>query len=318
MFNVGILGCGHIASVMALAIKELEDVKVCAVASRSINKANDFVSKFASDAKAFGSYEDLAKADGIDLVYIATPNVCHYENAMLLLENGKNIIIEKPFSMSLEETNSIFSQAKNRGLFVCEAMWTAFMPLHKQILEWIDEGKIGEVKFMSANLGYKIDDRERLIRKELGGGSYLDLGVYPTHLSVSILGKDLQCVSVFARKLESGCDSYTNFVLESPTTGALSNCYVTMSANTDKSGFIIGSKGIIKIKNINNYEEIELCDTKGVMLDKREAEGLSGYALEIEACARAIEQGLIQTAQMPWNRTLDITRINDSILSMMR
>lgn len=316
MFNVGILGCGQIAAVMAQNLSGIEGIRVAAVASRDKKRANAFAKKYCPDAKACGTYEQMVNMKDIDLVYISTPNTYHYENAILCLKAYKNILVEKPFTMSKAEADSIFTEAKNRNLFVCEAMWTAFMPLHKVILDWITDGAIGNLRYMSSNLGYDIKDRPRLTDPMLGGGAYLDLGVYPTHLAMCVLGDDIYPVNVRCRKYSTGIDEDTTFVLERGD-GAQNVSYVTMDARTDGDGSIVGDRGYIRIKNINNYEKVALFDKDGNLVKLEEREGLSGYTLEVQACADAIANGLIQCPQMPWSRIAAMASINDRIISMM-
>ena len=317
MLNLGIIGCGNIAGVMADSLKGVEGINIAAVASRDPKKAKAFAKAHCPEAKAYGSYSKLAEAKDIDLVYITSPNTYHYECAIMCLKAHKNILVEKPFTMSRAEADSIFSEAKNRNLFVCEAMWTAFMPLHRQILDWIEEGRIGAVKYISANLGYDIEDIPRLTDPALGGGSYPDLGVYPSHLALSILGNDLIPTDVHARRYSTGVDRDVSYVLEQPGEGALCSFYVTMSAKTDRNGGIVGEKGYIRIRNINNYEKIALYDTDDEMLEECEAEGLNGYVCEMLSCKKAIEEGRIQCDEMPWNRTAALVSLGDRIRGMM-
>ena len=317
MFNIGILGCGHIAAKMAESLKGVRGINICAVASRDLSKAKAFAKKNCPKAKALGSYDELLKIDEIDLIYISTPNSFHYEHAIMCLKAYKNVLVEKPFTMSRAEADSIFTEAKNRNLFACEAMWTAFMPLHQQILDWIHDGKIGSVKYISSNLGYDIEGVPRLTDPQLGGGTYLDLGVYPTHLAVSVLGYSLEPKMVYARKYSSGIDRDCNYILELPCEGAYATAYVTMSALTDRNGGIVGDKGFIRITNINDYEKVELFNKDNELIESCEKEGLNGYALEVIACRDAISQGLIQCPQMPWQKTAVIASLNDRIRSMM-
>ena len=317
MYNIGIIGCGHIAGVMADSINSCPDHRVAAVASRSSARAKKFAAAHCPDAVACGSYDKLTRMDDLDLVYIATPNTYHYECAIKCIKAYKNVLIEKPFAMNADETRSIFTEAKNRNLFVAEAMWTSFMPLHKQIIEWIEQSLIGEVKYVTSNLGYSLEDRPRLTDPQLGGGSYLDLGVYPVNLAVSILGPDIVPVSVYAHKFSNGVERDVHFILERPEDGATAASYVTMSALTDRDGAVVGDKGYIKICNINNYESVELYDDKGELVSRCEREGLNGYALEIIACCDAIANGFIQAPDMPWSKTQTIASIGDRIRGMM-
>ena len=319
MLRVGILGCGTIAAKIADSLKGNKKVVIAGVASRERNKAKKFASAHCPDAKVFTGYEKLAASDEIDLVYIATPNTYHYEHAIMCVKEYKNILVEKPFAMSKAEADSIFFEAKNRGVFVAEAMWTSYQPLHMKALEWIEKGKIGAVKYVSANLGYDIASVPRLNSPVLGGGSYLDLGVYTTNFALSFMGNDIKVSRVFARRLSSGIDRDTTYSMESEDGSILGNFYVTMCADTDKDGVVVGEKGKIKFSNINKYRKIALYSNDDTLLEEAEADKdfLHGYVYEFESCAKAISKGLIQAPEMPWSRTTRIAQINDTVRSMM-
>ena len=319
MLRVGILGCGAIAAKICESLKGNRKVRIEGVASRERAKAKKFAAANCPDAKVFTGYEKLVKSPDIDLVYIATPNTYHYEHAILCIKEYKNVLIEKPFAMSKAEADSIFFEAKNRGVFVAEAMWTSYMPLHAKALEWIEKGRIGQVKYVTANLGYDIENVPRLNSTVLGGGSYLDLGVYTTNFALSFMGNDIKVSRVFARRDSSGIDHDTTYCLETDDGAILGNFYVTMCANTDKDGMIIGERGKIRLTNINNYRKITLYSTDDVLLDEIEEDKayIKGYVYEFESCANAISKGLIQAPEMPWSRTVRICQINDIIRSMM-
>ena len=319
MLRVGILGCGTIAAKIADSLKGNKKAVIAGVASRERNKAKKFAAAHCPDAKVFTGYEKLAASDEIDLVYIATPNTYHYEHAIMCIKEYKNILVEKPFAMSKAEADSIFFEAKNRGVFVAEAMWTSYQPLHLKALEWIEKGRIGAVKYVSANLGYDIASVPRLNSPVLGGGSYLDLGVYTTNFALSFMGNDIKVSRVFARRVSSGIDRDTSYCLESEDGSILGNFYVTMCADTDKDGVVVGERGKIKFTNINNYRKIAIYSNDDTLLEEVDGdkEFLRGYVYEFESCADAISKGLIQAPEMPWSKTIRIAQINDTIRSMM-
>ncbi|MBR2598220.1 MAG: Gfo/Idh/MocA family oxidoreductase [Clostridiales bacterium] len=319
MLRVGILGCGTIAAKIADSLKGNKKAVIAGVASRERNKAKKFAAAHCPDAKVFTGYEKLAASDEIDLVYIATPNTYHYEHAIMCIKEYKSILVEKPFAMSKAEADSIFFEAKNRGIFVAEAMWTSYQPLHLKALEWIEKGRIGAVKYVSANLGYDIASVPRLNSPVLGGGSYLDLGVYTTNFALSFMGNDIKVSRVFARRVSSGIDRDTSYCLESEDGSILGNFYVTMCADTDKDGVVVGERGKIKFTNINNYRKIAIYSNDDTLLEEVDGdkEFLRGYVYEFESCANAISKGLIQAPEMPWSKTVRIAQINDTIRSMM-
>ena len=319
MLRVGILGCGSIAAKVADSLKGNKNVVIEGVASRERNKAKKFAAAHCPDAKVFSGYEKLAASEDIDLIYIATPNTYHYEHAIMCVKEYKNVLVEKPFAMSKAEVDSIFFEAKNRGVFVAEAMWTSYVPLHKKALELIGQDKIGAVKYVSANLGYDIENVPRLNSPVLGGGSYLDLGVYTTNFALSFMGSDIKVSRVFARKVSSGIDKDTSYCLESEDGSILGNFYVTMCADTDRDGVVTGEKGKIRFNNINNYRRIALYSPDDTLIEEYvdEEDYLHGYVYEFESCAKAISKGLIQAPEMPWSRTAKIAQINDAVRSMM-
>ena len=237
----------------------------------------------------------------------------------MCIKEYESILVEKPFAMSKAEADSIFFEAKNRGIFVAEAMWTSYQPLHLKALEWIEKGRIGAVKYVSANLGYDIASVPRLNSPVLGGGSYLDLGVYTTNFALSFMGNDIKVSRVFARRVSSGIDRDTSYCLESEDGSILGNFYVTMCADTDKDGVVVGERGKIKFTNINNYRKIAIYSNDDTLLEEVDGdkEFLRGYVYEFESCANAISKGLIQAPEMPWSKTVRIAQINDTIRSMM-
>lgn len=318
MLKVGILGCGTIAAKVASNLSDVPEIKITAVAAREKARASAFAKKNCKGAKAFGSYEELAAYKDVDLIYVTTPNTYHYEHAMLCLKSYKHVLVEKPFTMSLSEAESLFCEAKNRNLFICEAMWTSFMPLHLKVLEWLREEKIGKVMYLTSNLGYDIETVPRLTDPTLGGGSYLDLGVYTTNLAISVLGEDIYPTSVYARKISTEIEKDILYTLETPDKSSMAMSYVTMSANTDQDAVIVGEKGFIKLYEINNYSRVELYDKNRELVDfmDRDEEGPNGYAYEFLACADAIEHGRIQSEFMPWHKSAAIARISDKIRTM--
>ena len=149
-----ILGCGHIATKMAAAVKTLENlgrgVECYAVASRSLEKAASFAKEYGIE-KAYGSYEELAADSAIDLIYIATPHSLHHEFAKLCIEHDRNILVEKAFTANAKLAAEVISLAHEKGVFLCEAMWTRFLPALETIRGWIRAGRIGNVGTVAAD-----------------------------------------------------------------------------------------------------------------------------------------------------------------------
>ena len=149
--RVGIIGAGWIAHKMAQTLGPLKDAEVLAIASRSEEKAKEFAAEYGI-SKAYGSYEALVSDPDVDLVYIATPHSHHYQHTKLALEHDKAVLVEKAFTANAREAKELLDMAKERGLFLTEAIWTRYMPLSHKVKELMDSGIIGEPRVLTATL----------------------------------------------------------------------------------------------------------------------------------------------------------------------
>lgn len=149
----GILSTGTIAKNFAQTAKQMPDVQVQAVASRSAGSAEAFAETFAIPT-AHDSYEALANDPNVDIVYVATPHSRHYEDMKLLIGAGKHVLCEKSFTTDAEQAKEIFVLAKKKNVFVMEAFWTKFIPLYRQIEDILQSGQIGEIRAVTAQYGY--------------------------------------------------------------------------------------------------------------------------------------------------------------------
>jgi len=188
--NWGILSTGRISEKFAFDLQFVPNARLAAVGSRDAARAFEFAGKV-NAPKAYGSYEALASDNDIDVIYIGTPNISHCENALLCLDRGKAVLCEKPFAMNEKEVLRMVSKAREKNAFLMEALWTRFIPAIKKALELIESGAIGDIVHIKADFGYKAqyDPAWRLFNKELGGGSLLDIGIYPVFLILLLLGE---------------------------------------------------------------------------------------------------------------------------------
>ena len=190
MIRWGIIGLGKIANSFATDMQQVDNSIIYAVASRSQEKANDFGAKY-NVAKCYDSYEKLAQDPQVDAIYIATPHVRHAQDALLCLTYNKAVLCEKPFAMNLQEVDSMIAKAKEHNVLLMEALWTRFMPHFKFVKEELESGRYGRVKSLHADFSFKapVNPDGRLYNKLLGGGSLLDIGIYPVFCALALLGK---------------------------------------------------------------------------------------------------------------------------------
>ncbi len=203
--NAAILGLGGIARKMAATVNNTDCAVLCAAASRTLEKAEAFAKEFGV-GKAYGSYEEMAADENIDLVYIATPHAFHAENAIMCLNQGKHVLVEKPLAVNAKQAEKVFSLAEEKGLFAGEAMWSRFQPIQKTINEILKSGRIGEVTQVTAFTGGEMTNVKRLTEPELAGGALLDVGIYPLNFASMAINEPLERIDTNAEISEKGVD----------------------------------------------------------------------------------------------------------------
>jgi predicted dehydrogenase len=244
----GILGTGTIADAFVKDLK-LTGHQVAAVGSRSSETAARFAETFAIPG-VHGSYEDLVADEAVDIIYVATPVTRHHDDAVLALNAGKHVLLEKPFTVNAREAQSIVDLAAERGLLLLEAMWTRWLPHIIAVRQAIADGAIGEVRAVIADHTQNLprDPSFRLNVLELGGGALLDLGVYPIALASEVFGvpTEIEATSTFSI---TGVDAETGIILRYPgeKTAVI---YTALNALGPNRAAIIGSDGRIEIDSI--------------------------------------------------------------------
>ena len=309
--NIGILGSGTIAHKMAYTVSRMENVTLAAVGSRSKEKAQKFADEYGI-AKAYGSYEELAADETIDLIYVATPHSRHFEDIMLCLENGRNVLSEKPFTANAVQAEKAIALAEKKGLYIGEAIWTRYLPMRFRLDDIIKSGVIGEITSLTANLGYAISHVERLIKPELAGGALLDLGVYTINFALMAFGADIKEIKSSCVKNEYGVDIHNSVIMKfaDDKTAIL---HSNANSNTDNMSIIYGSKGRIEFKNTNNCEGITVFLNDGTTTHYETPEQITGFEYEVEASLKAISEGKTECDEMPHSEILRVMKIMDSL-----
>lgn len=313
----GILGCGKIAHKFAGDIPLTGNGVLTAVASRQADNARMFAEQYGA-TQVFTSYEALAMSDEVDVIYVATPHGLHYEHVLLCLKHRKAVLCEKAFALNLKQAKEMIALAKSEKIFLMEAFWTKFIPQYNKVTELIAADVIGEVKWLQADFGFKAPTppAQRLYDPLLGGGSLLDVGIYPVFLALSLLGKpkSMQAsINPYATGVDEQC--VMSLVYEN---GALASLSSSFAVDTPVEAVIAGTKGRILWKNRfhNATGEIEL------VLDKNEAIQIdvhreSGYGYQFEArhVGECLKNGLIESPIMKWEDTLMLMETLDAIRS---
>lgn len=312
MIQFAILAPGGIAAKMSRAVTELPEIHKYAVASRSLERAEAFAKEWGYE-KAYGSYAEMLSDPDVELVYVASPHSHHYEHAKMCIEAGKHVLVEKAFTVNAKQAEELIALAKERQVLLVEAMWTRFMPARKMIDELIAQGCIGEITSLTANLGYDIKHKERLVKPELAGGALLDVGVYPIQFALMTVHSPLCKISSDAVLSEAGVD-LTNSVTLIFENGVMAVLHSSMMNLTDREGVIYGKNGRICVHNINNCEGITVYDKAGNKIKEIAVPPqINGYEYEVLACIKAIKEGRLECEEMSHEETLRGMEILDTI-----
>lgn len=313
MTKFGIMGTGRIAHIMAQTIMHTPGTELYAVGSRSMNGAKNFAELY-KIPHAYDCYEKLCRDMSVDIIYIATPHGRHYEDVMTALSNGKHVLCEKAFTLNSTQAKDLVRIAREYKLFLCEAMWTRFFPTTKKAAQWLNEGKIGEVRYAVSELGFVAtpDFSHRLFDLKLGGGALLDVGVYALAFSsFAFSGEKPRSVSANSRFFENGADSSTYVLLEYSTGNASAGC--SLDADLNCHGIIYGTKGRIEFyDNFMAPKKVELHIKNDKQIFEQKFE-YSGYEYQIKACAEAIENANTECTEMMLDETVTIMETIDEV-----
>ena len=316
--KIGILGAGSIARSMAKTLRGMQQqgrpVELYAVASRSLEKAQDFAAQ-EDVSRAYGSYEEMVRDSAVDLVYIATPHSHHAEQIRLCVEHGKAVLCEKAFTGNARQAEEVLALAERRGVLVTEAIWTRYMPSRRMIDEVLARGDIGKPQVLLASLGYPVLGKERITRPELAGGALLDLGVYTLNFASMAFGDDVARMESSVAMLDTGVD-HTESITLHYRDGRTACLTSTAVAQTNRQGVICGEKGYLTVDNINNPQVISVYDRagNGVPVETLPVpQQITGYEYQVEACLRALETGALECPEMPHSETIHIMRTMDAL-----
>ena len=320
VLRFGILGSGFIATKMVEAVKALESrgmgVEAYAVASRTLSRAQKFAADYGV-RHAYGSYEELANDPQVDLIYVATPHSEHYNNILLCLEHNKNLLVEKAFTANALMASEVVALAEEKGVFLCEAMWTRFLPAVQMVKDWIFAGKIGKVESVEADFSMPLSHIERLQKPELAGGALLDLGIYSLTFADMFLNGDAANPIV---KTESKCVKFptgvdaTDWMDLVYASGQVAHLKTSMVAPLKNEGVIYGTEGFIRVQNLNDMVEIQLFDVAGTLVESVKPPRIENcYEYEVLGCKAAMEKGLKECPEMPHSKTMQMMTQMDSL-----
>lgn len=313
IYSWGIIGPGKIARKLAEALSLTTHSRLGAVASRDGRKAKQFAEAFGC-TKVYDNYEALAKDPGIDVVYIATPHAFHCEHSLLFLQHKKAVLCEKPLALDAAQVGRMIQASRDYNSFLMEALWTRFLPWLQAVMEIIREGKIGEVKYIRADFGFKADYNPsgRLFDTKLGGGSLLDIGIYPLFLCQQILGNPRH-ITASGNIDAGGADISCHAVLQYAD-GAAGIITSTLDCETHQTAEIAGTEGMIRIPSRwHRVNEFEWRSTGAEWQKISLSPFTNGFEFQVAEVARCLDGGLTESPLLPQAFSLQLSETMDAI-----
>jgi len=308
----GLLGTGWIADRFARAVAQHTRAQVVSVGSRNKHRGDRFATQHGIPGVHLG-YEELVSDPHLDAIYVASPHSEHREHALMAIEAGKHLLVEKAFARNAAEAQDIVDAARAKGVFLMEAMWTRFLPHVAALRSVLARGEIGEVVHLAADHGqwFPFDAKHRLFNPVLAGGALLDLGVYPISFAHDLLGVP-ESVQATGKLTETGVDGQVSLVLSYPGR-VQATLHTTLWSKTPTTAVIAGTEGRIEVAGDfyapTSFTVIRNDGTRWTY--QREVPiGLQYEAAEVARCVAA---GLTESPRLTWENTLAVMRTMDQV-----
>lgn len=310
-YNWAILGCGKIAEKFSKELKFLPNANLYAAASRNLKNAQNFAHEFGFE-KAYGSYEEMVKDANIDIVYIATPHSFHLKHSLLCLNHKKAVLCEKPFAINTKEVKQMIKAAQENNTFLMEAFWTRFKPQFLKMLDIVKSKELGELKFVKSDFMFLAEyaPEKRLYNINLGGGSLLDIGIYPIFTSLIMLGKPTT-IKAIPHFSATGVDESIAMVFsyENGATAVLTSSITSQCKNETELCF---ENGFVKVERYSKEPILMNKNGTNHYIDFNAGPGL-GYHYEASHVMECLDNNLTESPILPYSFSLDLMEILDAV-----
>jgi predicted dehydrogenase len=312
MIRWGVIGPGIIATGFAEAMQWVDGGAITAVASRSAERANAYGDRFDIPTR-YGDYGALAADPDVDAVYVATPHSRHEVDTIALLQAGKPVLCEKPFALNAMQAARMAEEARQRGLFLMEAIWSRFLPAYRSLVDVIGEGRIGDPLMVEGDFGFRrpVDPAHRHFAPELGGGALLDLGIYPVQLCTLVLGP-VQHVVADGAVGETGVDEVVTALLHHAE-DRLGVVKAALRVNMTCTARITGTDGVIDLPAMMHCpDSLTVSSSAGVERIDGSYEG-NGLRFEIDEVHRCLAEGRTESEVVSLDESIALATVLDSI-----
>ena len=312
--NWGVIGCGQIANVFASGIRDLRNGTLLAAASRSSVRLNEYCQQHKVERR-YSDYAELTADADVDAVYIATTHNFHYQNTKLCLNNGKHVLCEKPFTVNVVQAAELFELARQKGLFIMEAVWNRFVPAMVELRAVINDGAIGEIEYVSADfhIQKEFDVEHRLRNKSLAGGALLDLGIYPINLAADVIGEHPCRIQSSVNLDTTGVDKSSYYLLDYPS-GATASLSSSYAQQAPIDALIVGTEGYIKIPTYIGAQSIEIYKQgEDVQIIEHTFDEQDNFKFQIKHVMDCINRNQLESDIMPPSETLQVMQTMDQL-----
>ena len=309
----GVLGPGVISHRFARDIVPMQDARMYAVASRNAQRAADFAKQYNVE-KVFTSYEDMVNDKDLQAVYVCTPHALHAEHAILAMEHGKAVLVEKPVALSEKQAQRMIDCAKANHTPFMEAMWSRYTPAWRYAKQLVAQGAIGDVRMVIAATGFRTegeDPNQRLYNPQLGGGALMDMGCYPISFAQYVLGNPQQIVSTMGTPDIAGVDGQ-NAVVLNYSSGAMAVLMSAFRTYIPEFARILGTKGHIEIPALTGTQLTLYAGTNTTNISEPYPQGKNNFSGEIADMTDMVRTGRLESTINPWADTLGVIRIMDT------
>ncbi len=312
-FRFVILGAGKITGKFCEAVSLVENCEICAVASKSMERAALVAGKHGIP-RYYDNYEEMLEAEKPDGAYIAvTPND-HCRLSLMCIRHKVPVLCEKAMLQDSREAQEVFRAGKENGVFVMEAMWSRFLPAVRKVREWVAQGRIGTPQIAQCMIGFAAPQgkENRFFNPQLGGGAAKDITVYAYEITDYILQQEAQKMEVSVTWGETGVDVTNHISIQ--YTHTLADLLTTFAANLDGKMVIYGKKGKIELPGPHVASESFLYDEKGELTEHfTDEETKNGFTYEIEEMLCCVREGRLESQIVPWKDTIECAKLFDRI-----
>ena len=312
-FRWGIIGASSIANKFCDAISGMEGCVITAIGSRSLQRAQVFAENNHIDA-AYGSYEEMLDKERPDAVYIAVVTGEHYNACMLCLKYRIPFLCEKTMCVNSAQVRDIFMRAEQEKIFCMEAMWCRFLPIVKKAKRWCSDGKIGDIKYVDASLGFCAlkDENNRFWNKKLGGGASYDLLVYGYEIIRFLIEEPIKKQSFSQVMSRSGVDASDLLILYYDDKFAVIRASFETCFSQGIS--INGEKGKVEIPDLLFGNKVICTQFENGHTEEYTDEKIgNGFVYEIEEVMTCIAEGKLESETVSHELTLEFAEICDEI-----